>query len=73
MTIEDGLALQSDHPRRGDDRTDRVRGRLDATLIASRVAPLTPHVGLVPTVMTTHTEPFHASKLRFTDGLSVWC
>ena len=32
VTIEDGLALQSDHPLRADDRTDRVRGRLDATL-----------------------------------------
>ena len=62
VTIEDGLALQSEHPRRADDRTDRVRGRLDATLIASRVAPLTRRVGLVPTVIATHTEPFHASK-----------
>jgi alkanesulfonate monooxygenase SsuD/methylene tetrahydromethanopterin reductase-like flavin-dependent oxidoreductase (luciferase family) len=39
-----------------------VRGRLDAVLIASRVAPLTKHIGLVPTVTVTHTEPFHASK-----------
>lgn len=62
VTIEDGLNLQSDHPFRPDDRTDRVRGRLDAVLIASRVAPRTRHIGLVPTVITTHTEPFHASK-----------
>jgi alkanesulfonate monooxygenase SsuD/methylene tetrahydromethanopterin reductase-like flavin-dependent oxidoreductase (luciferase family) len=62
VTIEDGLALQSDDPLRGDDRTDRVRGRLDAILIASRVAPRTRHIGLVPTVVVTHTEPFHASK-----------
>ncbi|TGB42994.1 LLM class flavin-dependent oxidoreductase [Mycolicibacterium peregrinum] len=62
VTIEDGLTLQSDHPFRPDDRTDRVRGRLDAVLIASRVAPLTHHIGLVPTVITTYTEPFHASK-----------
>ncbi|MEV0670436.1 LLM class flavin-dependent oxidoreductase [Mycobacterium sp. NPDC050441] len=62
VTIEDGLTLQSDHPFRPDDRTDRVRGRLDAVLIASRVAPRTRHIGLVPTVITTHTEPFHASK-----------
>lgn len=39
VTIEDGLTLQSEHPFHPDDRTDRVRGRLDATLIASRVAP----------------------------------
>ena len=62
VTVEDGLALQSEHPLRVDDRTDRVRGRLDATLIAARVAPRTRHIGLVPTVIATHTEPFHASK-----------
>ncbi|MFG2044577.1 LLM class flavin-dependent oxidoreductase [Dactylosporangium sp. NPDC048998] len=44
-----------------DGRTDRVRGRLDALLIAARVAPLTSHVGLVPAVVATHTEPFHVS------------
>ncbi|GAB3680034.1 LLM class flavin-dependent oxidoreductase [Angustibacter aerolatus] len=62
VTIEDGLQLQSDDPFRPDERTDRVRGRLDALLVAARVAPLTRHVGLVPTVVVTHTEPFHASK-----------
>jgi alkanesulfonate monooxygenase SsuD/methylene tetrahydromethanopterin reductase-like flavin-dependent oxidoreductase (luciferase family) len=62
VTIEDSLGLQSEHPGRPDDRTDRVRGRLDAVLIAARVAPRTKHIGLVPTVITTHTEPFHASK-----------
>jgi alkanesulfonate monooxygenase SsuD/methylene tetrahydromethanopterin reductase-like flavin-dependent oxidoreductase (luciferase family) len=40
----------------------RVRGHLDAVLIAARVAPLTSHIGLVPTVIVTHTEPFHISK-----------
>jgi alkanesulfonate monooxygenase SsuD/methylene tetrahydromethanopterin reductase-like flavin-dependent oxidoreductase (luciferase family) len=40
----------------------RVRGHLDAVLIAARVAPLTSHIGLVPTVVVTHTEPFHISK-----------
>jgi alkanesulfonate monooxygenase SsuD/methylene tetrahydromethanopterin reductase-like flavin-dependent oxidoreductase (luciferase family) len=62
VTIEDSFALQSDDPYRPDDRTDRVRGRLDAVLIASRVAPVTSHIGLVPTVVTTYTEPFHVSK-----------
>jgi alkanesulfonate monooxygenase SsuD/methylene tetrahydromethanopterin reductase-like flavin-dependent oxidoreductase (luciferase family) len=62
VTIEDGLTLQFDDPLRADDRTDRVRGRLDAVLIASRVAPLTSHIGLIPTAITTHTEPFHLSK-----------
>jgi alkanesulfonate monooxygenase SsuD/methylene tetrahydromethanopterin reductase-like flavin-dependent oxidoreductase (luciferase family) len=39
-----------------------VRGRLDAVLIASRVAPATRRIGLVPTATVTHTEPFHISK-----------
>ncbi|MFE2075283.1 LLM class flavin-dependent oxidoreductase [Streptomyces misionensis] len=62
VTFEDGLGPQSSHPLEPDDRTDQVRGRLDAVLVASRVAPLTRHIGLVPTVVATHTEPFHISK-----------
>ena len=62
VTIEDGLDLQSDDHLHRDERTDRVRGRLDAVLIAARVAPATSHIGLVPTAITTHTEPFHLSK-----------
>jgi alkanesulfonate monooxygenase SsuD/methylene tetrahydromethanopterin reductase-like flavin-dependent oxidoreductase (luciferase family) len=55
VTIEDGFSLQT-------TRTDQVAGRLDAVLIAARVAPLTRHVGLIPTVVVTHTEPFHIAK-----------
>ncbi|ANB10445.1 FMNH2-dependent monooxygenase [Streptomyces ambofaciens] len=62
VTFEDGLGPQSSHAFDPDERTDQVRGRLDAVLIASRVAPLTRHIGLVPTVVATHTEPFHISK-----------
>src|SRR5690242_2545192 len=62
LTIEDGLGLQSDDRFQPDARTDRVRGRLDAVLIAARVAPATRHIGFVPTAITTHTEPFHLSK-----------
>jgi alkanesulfonate monooxygenase SsuD/methylene tetrahydromethanopterin reductase-like flavin-dependent oxidoreductase (luciferase family) len=62
LTIEDGLDLQSDDRFQADSRTDRVRGRLDAVLIAARVAPATRHIGFVPTAFTTHTEPFHLSK-----------
>ena len=62
LTIEDGLGLQSDDYFRADSRTDRVRGRLDAVLIAARVAPATRHIGFVPTAITAHTEPFHLSK-----------
>ncbi|MEU9449956.1 LLM class flavin-dependent oxidoreductase [Streptomyces sp. NPDC048277] len=62
VTIEDGLGLQSSHYGEPDGRTDQVRGRLDAVLIASRIAPLSRHIGLVPTAIATHTEPFHISK-----------
>ncbi|MFK0173856.1 LLM class flavin-dependent oxidoreductase [Streptomyces sp. NPDC090306] len=62
VTIEDGLGLQTARPFEPDDRTDQVRGRLDAVLVAARIAPLSSHIGLVPTVIATHTEPFHISK-----------
>jgi len=62
VTIEDALGLQSDRPDGPDDRIDRVRGRLDAVLIAARVAPVTRHIGLMPTATVTHTEPFHIAK-----------
>ena len=62
LTIEDGLDLQSDDRFQADARLDRVRGRLDAVLIAARAAPVTRHIGFVPTAITTHTEPFHLSK-----------
>jgi alkanesulfonate monooxygenase SsuD/methylene tetrahydromethanopterin reductase-like flavin-dependent oxidoreductase (luciferase family) len=55
VTIDDSLGLQSSDAR-------RVQGRLDAVLVASRVAPLTRHIGLVPVQVVTHTEPFHSSK-----------
>jgi alkanesulfonate monooxygenase SsuD/methylene tetrahydromethanopterin reductase-like flavin-dependent oxidoreductase (luciferase family) len=44
LTIEDGLDLQSDDRFQADSRTDRVRGRLDAVLIAARAAPATRHI-----------------------------
>ncbi|MDG4667050.1 LLM class flavin-dependent oxidoreductase [Mycobacterium sp. 236(2023)] len=52
VTFDDGLTLQPDGPQ----------GRLDAVLTAARVAPHTSRVGLLPTVIATHTEPFHLSK-----------
>jgi alkanesulfonate monooxygenase SsuD/methylene tetrahydromethanopterin reductase-like flavin-dependent oxidoreductase (luciferase family) len=36
-----------------------ARPGLDALAVLSRVAPATGRIGLVPTVTTTHTEPFH--------------
>lgn len=54
VTLDDTLALQP-----GGEEV--VRGRLDALLTFAALAPLTSRIGLVPTVTTTHTEPFHIS------------
>ncbi|GIH20162.1 LLM class flavin-dependent oxidoreductase [Rugosimonospora africana] len=62
VTIEDSLSLQSEVFDGPDGRVDRVRGRLDALLIAARIAPLSSHIGLLPIAVVTHTEPFHLSK-----------
>jgi alkanesulfonate monooxygenase SsuD/methylene tetrahydromethanopterin reductase-like flavin-dependent oxidoreductase (luciferase family) len=62
VTIEDSLGVQSDGHFEPDDRIDRVRGRLDAVLVAARIAPRTRGIGFVPTAIVTHTEPFHVSK-----------
>jgi alkanesulfonate monooxygenase SsuD/methylene tetrahydromethanopterin reductase-like flavin-dependent oxidoreductase (luciferase family) len=65
VTIEDSLTMQSeqsDNFFEPDDRIDRVRGRLDAVLIAARISPRTQQIGFVPTATVTHTEPFHVSK-----------
>ncbi|MFI6761108.1 LLM class flavin-dependent oxidoreductase [Micromonospora sp. NPDC050417] len=62
VTIEDSLGPQSYDRSGPDQRTDQVRGRLDAVLVAARVAPLAHHIGLVPIVVVTHTEPFHLAK-----------
>ncbi|ACU72698.1 FMNH2-utilizing oxygenase [Catenulispora acidiphila DSM 44928] len=62
VTIEDSLGVQSGDYHSADDRTDQVRGRLDAVLIAARVAAVTRTIGLVATGVVTHTEPFHLSK-----------
>ncbi|ACV80638.1 LLM class flavin-dependent oxidoreductase [Nakamurella multipartita] len=62
ITIEDSFGLQSSDVRGPDGRNGRVRGRLDAVQIAARVAPATRYVGLVPTALVTHTEPFHLAK-----------
>jgi alkanesulfonate monooxygenase SsuD/methylene tetrahydromethanopterin reductase-like flavin-dependent oxidoreductase (luciferase family) len=70
ITIEDAFSLQSSRSA-PDDRTDQVRGRLDAVLIASVIAPMTQYLGLIPTVVPTHTEPFHvASAISTLDWVS---
>lgn len=55
VAFDDAFALQP-VTRHG------VQGRLDAALVASRLAPRSAGIGLVPTIDTTHTEPFHVSK-----------
>jgi alkanesulfonate monooxygenase SsuD/methylene tetrahydromethanopterin reductase-like flavin-dependent oxidoreductase (luciferase family) len=62
VSIEDSLAIQSRRRGRVDDRTDQVRGRLDAVLVAARVAPPTSAIGIMPVATTTHTEPFNVSR-----------
>ncbi|GAA2668544.1 LLM class flavin-dependent oxidoreductase [Streptomyces lunalinharesii] len=42
-----------------DDRFDGAGP--DALAVLARIAPATERIGLVPTVTTTHTEPFHVS------------
>jgi alkanesulfonate monooxygenase SsuD/methylene tetrahydromethanopterin reductase-like flavin-dependent oxidoreductase (luciferase family) len=56
-------ARQADEARLDFLTFDDAFGRRgpDAVLVASRVAPVTRHVGLVPVATTTHTEPFHLS------------
>ncbi|MFE4971747.1 LLM class flavin-dependent oxidoreductase [Kitasatospora sp. NPDC056651] len=44
-----------------DDSFAAAPSRPDALAALARIAPLTSRVGLVPTVTTTHTEPFHTS------------
>ncbi|GAA5201608.1 LLM class flavin-dependent oxidoreductase [Microbacterium jejuense] len=60
-TIEDALALTDRFEQVEGLRRDRVRGRLDAVLVASFAAPQTRRLGLVPTVTTAHPEPFHVA------------
>lgn len=44
----------------------------DASLTASFFSPLTRQIGLVPTITTTHTEPFHISTAIATLDYSAW-
>ncbi|MFK4850347.1 LLM class flavin-dependent oxidoreductase [Microbacterium sp. ZW T6_19] len=72
-TIEDALTLEGRTAEADAGiRRDRVRGRLDALLVASFLAPLTRRIGLIPTVTTTHPEPFHlATGLQTLDHASL--
>jgi alkanesulfonate monooxygenase SsuD/methylene tetrahydromethanopterin reductase-like flavin-dependent oxidoreductase (luciferase family) len=60
VTFDDGLSPQ--RRRRPEIEPRWLAGRPDAVLVASRVAPATRHIGLIPVATVTHTEPFHVSK-----------
>lgn len=60
-TIEDALTLTDRFEDAGAPDPRRLHGRIDAVLLASALAPLTHRIGLIPTVTTTHTEPFHVA------------
>jgi alkanesulfonate monooxygenase SsuD/methylene tetrahydromethanopterin reductase-like flavin-dependent oxidoreductase (luciferase family) len=72
VTIEDAFAIGGGVlTATGAPDAHRVGGRLDALLIASALAGTTTSIGLVPTVTTTHTEPFHvATGLQTLDHAS---
>jgi alkanesulfonate monooxygenase SsuD/methylene tetrahydromethanopterin reductase-like flavin-dependent oxidoreductase (luciferase family) len=65
VTIEDSyrLGAPENKPTKSPPlrAPDPVRGRLDATMIAARVAPVVPGIGLLPAAITTLTEPFLVS------------
>jgi alkanesulfonate monooxygenase SsuD/methylene tetrahydromethanopterin reductase-like flavin-dependent oxidoreductase (luciferase family) len=60
VTFDDALTAQ--RRRRPEIEPRWLAGRPDAVLVASRVAPVTSHIGLIPVATVTHTEPFHVSK-----------
>jgi alkanesulfonate monooxygenase SsuD/methylene tetrahydromethanopterin reductase-like flavin-dependent oxidoreductase (luciferase family) len=60
LTFDDALTPQ--RRRRPEIEPRWLAGRPDAVLVASRVAPVTHHIGLIPVATVTHTEPFHISK-----------
>ncbi|MGW2208655.1 LLM class flavin-dependent oxidoreductase [Streptomyces sp. NPDC001781] len=65
VTLDDSL-----DPADGD-------GRLDAVAVLAHAAARTSRVGLIPTVTTTHTEPFHTSSALATldfvsEGRAGW-
>jgi len=71
VTIEDSFGLQTSGFGAVELRRGEVRGRLDALLLANTIAAQVPGIGIVPTVTTTHTEPFHtATGIQTLDHVS---
>lgn len=52
VTLDDALEAPDDDPA-------ALSVRLDAVALAARIGAATSRIGVVPTVTTTHTEPFH--------------
>jgi len=66
------LALLDDSFTLAPSSARTVRGSLDAVLVGSWLAPTSDAIGLVATVDTTHTEPFHVAKaLQTLDHVSA--
>lgn len=62
VTWEDPFGVQNERFGEPDPGADGLRGFLDPVLVASATAPLTRGLSLVPSVVATHTEPFHVAK-----------
>src|SRR5690606_18174455 len=62
VTFEDTFGA----PPAGPD--GRPRPRLDAHTVAAALSTATDHIGLVPTVTVTHTEPYHVAIRTATPG-----
>ncbi|WP_449276808.1 LLM class flavin-dependent oxidoreductase [Leucobacter sp. GX24907] len=78
VTVEDSFALPSATGLTNGGEippqpsADTVDARLDALLLLSWIAPNVDRIGLIPTVTTTHTEPFHVGVgLQTLDHISL--
>ncbi|MDR6173370.1 alkanesulfonate monooxygenase SsuD/methylene tetrahydromethanopterin reductase-like flavin-dependent oxidoreductase (luciferase family) [Nocardioides zeae] len=61
VTWEDPFGIPGDGYGEPAARADRLRVAPEPVLLASALAPSTRRVALVPSVVTTHTEPFHVA------------
>lgn len=72
VTLEDSFGPPETPTARRTTRGGAPRGRLEAGVLAALVAARTSHVGIIPTITTSHTEPFHVSKnLATLDHISL--
>jgi len=70
VSIDDALTPQPG--RRAQLSPGRLVGRADAVQVAARMAMTTSHIGLIPVVTTTHTQPVNiASAIAMLNQLSA--